>query len=775
MTELSKACLRKWWTIPLPLFLFTLVFFGDLLLFPSNQVLSKAGNDLSTYFIYLRDFGFSQLAEGNLALWNPHVYSGIPFAGGFQSALFYPPNWIYLILPLQKALNLDLTLHVFLAGLFMALWARYRGLSGFSSFVCRVLFRFCGGFFPHVYAGHLAPTAAMTWSPLIFLSIDMIIRKPGVAAWSLGVFTLSMQVLAGYPQMVFFTGVVSAIYVGYHLATGRVSLKSFGLMVAMCVGAIFLCAIQLLNAWELGQESVRSTGLSIENASVFSFPPESLLTLLTPGFFGLDQAQPYWGRWYFWEMCLFFGSTGLALAITGVACSVRQTRLLLLSCLGACLILALGANTPVFEFLHSHVPGFDMFRGQSKYIVCASLFLIMFSGIGLDALFKGEIKRPAIFAGLFLGIGLCCAFFGLIIQHSAGAGESGGWWAFSQWVHSSGQSYLPTSTMAEPGFMLASGSHTAKSLFFSAGFLGLAAMLVLLSSQSRGMVYLLGILAMVEILVFGMGIRNTFDIRETRIPALSDMAQTLEGDWRVHNTDIPNSSQAHKMQDIWGYDPLIIARYAEFIRYSQGKDPNGATYATFIERHNKLLELLRCRYFIERNGTNFQVTDTGTALPRALVIKDFQLLKNRDKIFSTLSSPDFDPRQTVILEDTPHIIPNKNAQGVVSVQDMDTDRMIIKADVDAPSIIFITDIYSKGWKARPMAPGPQSSYEVMPANYILRAIPVEKGSHNIMLEYRPTAFVVGKWISIVSLLLFVLILGRDYYLKRRIENAGPEV
>ncbi|MCZ6673052.1 MAG: hypothetical protein O7C75_08940, partial [Verrucomicrobia bacterium] len=78
----------------------TRLMFLDVLFSPSAVILSQQGTDLSSQFVYWRDFGFSQLSQGNLALWNPHIFSGMPYFGGFQSALLYPPNWLYLVLPL---------------------------------------------------------------------------------------------------------------------------------------------------------------------------------------------------------------------------------------------------------------------------------------------------------------------------------------------------------------------------------------------------------------------------------------------------------------------------------------------------------------------------------------------------------------------------------------------------------------------------------------------------------------------------------------------------
>src|SRR3981081_4349752 len=77
----------------------TLAMFGDVLAARDGRVLGNETADMYLQFFSWRDFGFRELAHGNLALWNPHIYSGAPYFGSMQAALLYPPNWIFLVLP----------------------------------------------------------------------------------------------------------------------------------------------------------------------------------------------------------------------------------------------------------------------------------------------------------------------------------------------------------------------------------------------------------------------------------------------------------------------------------------------------------------------------------------------------------------------------------------------------------------------------------------------------------------------------------------------------
>src|SRR5579872_2735603 len=85
--------------------LLTLAMFFDVLFIHPKRVLSSAAMDLNYFFIHWLHFGFGELKAGRLALWNPHYFSGAPFFGGFQPGLLYPLNFLYLVLPLEAAIN----------------------------------------------------------------------------------------------------------------------------------------------------------------------------------------------------------------------------------------------------------------------------------------------------------------------------------------------------------------------------------------------------------------------------------------------------------------------------------------------------------------------------------------------------------------------------------------------------------------------------------------------------------------------------------------------
>src|SRR5439155_1121517 len=241
--------------------------------------------DLYLQFLSWRYFGFRELARRNLALWNPYIFGGAPYFGALQAALLYPPNWLFLILPLAVAVNWSIALHVFAIGAFTFCWMRVRGLHVAASFLASVLIMFGGAHFMHIFAGHLPHLLAMTWAPLIFCAIDGLSKHRTIAWCLLGIFAVAMQILAGFPQHVFYEALGAGLYSALRL-TQNWSWRLAAGLVAIYLGGAAISAVQLLPTGQTMRETIRGLPLPFEFASQLAFPPENFITLLAPCCFG---------------------------------------------------------------------------------------------------------------------------------------------------------------------------------------------------------------------------------------------------------------------------------------------------------------------------------------------------------------------------------------------------------------------------------------------------------------------------------------------------------
>ena len=728
-----------------------LAMFADVLFAGGTRVVGHPGSDMFLQYFAWREFGFRELAKGNLALWNPYIFSGAPYFGGLQGALLYPPNWLFLFLPTPVAINWAEALHVFAIGTFMFFWMKQRGLCAAAGFFAGTLVMFCGAFFPHIFAGHLPQLSAMTWSPLIFCSIDAVFSRQRVS-WSLvGMLAVAMQILAGFPQYVFYTGIIAGLYAALPLIT-RWNWRLASALLSIYAGGALLAAVQLLPAIQTTRETTRGFRLPFRFASMLSLPPENFVTLLAPDFFG--QMAKYWGRWYLWETSLFIGVAGLAFAIYAALWCQRATKWRPLAVIFICFLLALGAYTPFFGFLYAWVPGFDRFRGISKFGFLASLFLCLLVATGLDRLFRQRRIETSFIGAVFAG---------------AAALGIAGWWAASaaSWAglmnasRASGQSYLFPQLYANAEFVAQSQHRAAMSLFVAAGVCALLGIILAFARREPRALFGLIALGATEMFVFAHGTRPTFDSATIVNPDEKRFLEEHPGDYRIMNVANPNSAMLIGAQDMWGYEATVVRRYAEFMTWSQGGDPNEAMSYVKFARYDPLFAMLRLRYIFGQHGTELEIGDAPEApMSHLHLVSSYRALPDRNAIFNALRSATFDPAREVILESEPEPKPSPaESAGTARIVVASTDALEIEADVEQPSILLITDAFTRSWRAVALAGSAQANYQLLPANYILRAVPLMAGHHHMRVEYARDAFAMGKWISILVGLAFLAALA----------------
>ena len=774
------------------LFLITLALFGDVLLSGGTQILGNQNTDLYHQLIGWRQFGFEQLRSGHIALWNPHIYAGAPYVGGFQSALFYPLNWIFLVLPLATAINWSIALHVFMMGAFFLWWAKRGGASVVASGLGATAVMLSGPFFLHIYAGHLPNLCAMVWVPLVFLSVDEIfiacrsasVDQHKALRWALfGAMATALQILAGHPQYVFYTAVAVVLYAALKLCIRPGQLRVVGYLVLVPLGALLLSAVQLLPSLQTASEIVRSKSLSYEFASMFSFPPENLLTMFAPYILGALEPMQYFGRGYLWEMSSFVGVVTLVMVGFGVANvraaalpdgapnssdSVRARTTVAIGMVVVMTLLALGANTPLFGYLYQFVPGFDRFRGISKFIFPTVLFVALLAVSGFDRLIA---QRPVSKGALLAVFGIAVAVFlaSIIVRRMD-------WSAVLIAIANTHESYFWESAFRKgelatllPGLALAARSTAANALAIAGGTCLLVAGLLHLSRRNSVVIWAIPVLALVELVGFASMTRETSSLENPVAQQIQRFVAQHPGSFRIANTINANDAMRIGALDVGGNDPGVVGRYAELMEHLQGGDADHATQYLDIKQDNPLYAILRLGFIFKRNGDGqLQWEALANPLDRMQLIGDYKVVQGRDAVFAALDDNGFDPRRSVVLEAVPVTVPQPDPVGHTRIIQETTDAIDVEVEVDRPAILLITDVYTPSWRVRPLAGSVQNSYQMMPANYALRAVPLQKGKHHFIVEYNRDYLFGGMLISVFSLLLWIVLLGWT----RRINPAG---
>lgn len=810
----------------------TLLLFGDVLFGPAGRVVSAPGADGVNHFVSSRAFGFGELARGNLALWNPQLFAGYPFLGGYQPALLYPPNWLHLILSPERAINVLVALHVFLAGWFTSLWLRHgHARAGpAAALLAGVAFMCCARVFGHVYAGHLPHLSVLPWVPLLLLALESQLERPRLACVLLGAAAIALMILAGCPQLLYYVALIAplhvALYVLLHAAPLRRSpsapasapanapagTKRAGLvaalpgLLAMGVLALGLGAVQILAGRDAMDESVRSGGTRYGFAASFAMPPENLLTLVAPDVLGpiapTDSAPlGYFGESYLWEASTFVGAAVLWLALVGAfagaagaggasgaggagsaagAAGAGGARVLAALALLTAL-LGLGPNTPLHRWLYDVLPGFDVFRGTSKFYFLTSLYLAALAARGYERVARGRTARAGIVAAAAGALLLLAA--GLAVRVSANDGPDGFYGRALAGTAERAERwedlYYDPARWSDAGALALAADSSAGALLSAAGWMGGVALLALLARRRPRAAGALLLLATAELFLFARAHRPVSAIDPPLPAAFSAALDALPADARfLRNPSLWDGLVRRRpLTDAWGYDPGVLRRYAELMYAGQSQDPDELrSDLAFVRESPGVLRTARVALVLEASPRVAAHRLSAPPLPRALLVPSARVLPGRDAILSAMLAPGFDPAATVLLETPPGLAladvdPSRAGATALSsrpesesatepvpvpVRDLDSDTRVFDVQVQAASILLVTEAYSRHWKlvrTEPAPPG-QPQDRVLPGDWAFLAVPLAPGRHAFRLEYAPDGVALGGALSLGTLAVF---------------------
>jgi len=354
------------------------------------------------------------LRAGAPLLWNPYSGGGYPLAP-FSALPFYAPTWLLMVLPVAAAMSWTYALDLAIGGLGAYALAARLGVRPAARLVPAVAYPFSGFILAHVLAGHFLEVGLMSWFPValaaLHRALDATSQGEALRRGALCGGALAMLVLAN--------GVSWLIFVGYPVALVALALSLRALHVARRQGtagptvarcalalaaagavALLMSAAVLLPLQSLVGETLRGSGpMSFPRLTRTSEPLAGLVLAVAPGIFGSDVAGTYWfpnGDAYFQEVYTYIGLPVLALALAGAVAGRRRGLVRLYAALAVLgLLLALGAQTPLYGLLYHLAPGFDVARTPARWMLVVTLAVAMLAGRGADVLLGSAIRRRA--------------------------------------------------------------------------------------------------------------------------------------------------------------------------------------------------------------------------------------------------------------------------------------------------------------------------------------------------------------------------------------------
>ncbi|MDP3025387.1 MAG: YfhO family protein [candidate division Zixibacteria bacterium] len=770
----------------LPFILFavlTILMFREFIF--SNQMLY--GSDTIEAGVMFRSFYANFVKQfHSIPLWNPYLFGGLPFVDAMHGDTFYPLAILQFILPIYKALGWKLVLTIFLAGIFTFYCMRTLGFSRGISIIGALAYMFSANLVSWVYAGHDGRMYVTSLLPLNLLFLEKSLRSRKLIHFILFGGTIGLLILANHPQLAYFAMWGLGLYFLMSLIwdykdNRKVArlIKPVAYFVVALVLGLALSLVQILPPYiYVNKYSPRAEGArGYEFATSWSFHPEELVSQFVPEFAGLnlETENSYWGRNPFKINSDYGGIVPLLFAIVALVL-VRNRKVWFFSGLGLlALIYSLGAHTPLFRLFYYFVPQVKSFRAPGLILFLLVFSVLVMALFGLEKILHGvkDLKDKKKINKLLLVVVLI--FFGFAFLFSvAGSG------LLSLW---NGILYSDIPAQKKD-IMLLNLPNITRGFWISFLLVGgvVAGVYLYLQGKLKRSYFLfwIGALLFLDLWRWDAKFIQNFDYqtyfqKDQAIDYLKQDKEPYRALVIPGTFPMSNFLAFYGIDEAFGYHGNELKRYDDFTEKSYLE--SARTQAEYGQRYLDFLfgpkpDLLNVKYLLFRGvfpdtskyklvlrAGDKNLYINSNYLPRARMVYKYEVIKDKDKILQRLKEPDFDYRGSIILEEEPKIEGCRDASLCVSTPARVTEDKInsltVEAETDKPGLLVLSENAYPAWKA--FVDGKET--KIYTADYIFRAIPLEKGKHKIDLIYSSKPYNIGKTSSILTGLFYLFILG----------------
>ncbi len=725
-------------------------------------------------------------------LWTPNLFGGMP-----TTMITFPPKYPFLN-ELRKVIDHVFNwriLTLFLAGLGVYILLIMQGFEPLAAFLGGVAFALSCHFIGLLQIGHNTKVRAIAYIPWIFMAWQYLRRKMSLLGLGLLTVFLIGQFRENHPQIVYYTFILLGVTWIFQLiwAIQEKDGKRYALFTALVVLALVITAMAVANPYlsirEYSDYSIRDReGLDLDYAQGWSFHPLETLTFVIPGFFGVDA--DYWGWMPSQGVYMYMGVIILLLALVGVFWGWR--RYSMVRVLAVVSIVALAVSFGKYlnflsVLLIKYLPYFDKFRVPAMTLVLVQFSCAVLAAYGVrvildrreegDARFLRAVKVSLIvLAVLFVMFWMVRAYVAVNgLEQAADAAR------YQQYPQ-----YLDKLKAERLDLLTRDG---VRSFFLMAAFLCLTWALLARKLGKYTWMWLVVILCVTDLLVVdGRFLRKaTSDnpgglVKEKQLDS-DQFTKTKVDEYLLSDPDIfrilpiavtqrdidrrnwqfENNRWAYYHQTIWGYHPSKLKRYNEILQNCMMQP----TVHWFPFNMN-VVDMLNTKYIIHPElprayfrgvawhmGT-LPVFENPGCLPRAWFVDSTLVLTDKQQIFDTLNSKDFNPATTAIIESpiTGISAPDSTAAAVMDNAAFGPHHEAFDVTTDKQALLVMSEIYyPAGW----VATIDGKTTPIVPVNYILRGVVVPAGQHRVEMTFSPTVYAFSARLSLIGLLLAALI------------------
>ena len=756
---------------------------------------------------------------GEHALWTNALFGGMP---AYQVYLSKPSILVkHLSNLLTKAIPQPASLFfILMLGFYVLMMVL--GLSPLMAAIFSIAYGFSTYNFIIVDVGHITKAMAMAYMAPCLAGLIMMFRGQLLAGFLLFLLSLTLEIYSYHYQISYYLAIVIIIYGAFTLVetikSGRWEnfSKTVGLALFAAVIAIGASWTNINLTYQYSADSMRGSsvvadedgekkeGLDKDYAFNWSYGIGETFTMLIPNFKGgasggidrkyLDDVDPnyrqamqqtnaYFGNQPGVAGPTYFGALLVFLAILGLFLIQGNIKWWLLLASVLFTMLAWGDNfKPLSYFFFDYFPLYNKFRAVSMMLVIPALCFPIIAALAVKALSSADLEKAKALRFLYIAFGLTGGLSLLMYLMPD---------VFNNFITNYEAGFLDNARKGDPANVQQVAAYeeaivTARKAIFREDALrsfvviliGAALVWLNLREKLKGQYLLLGlgIVMLIDLWTVGKRYLNEDDFvraRSVEQPFVASPAdlQILQDPGHFRVLDMTensyNSNRASYFhQSLGGYHPAKLGRFEDVkVRYLV--DSNERPIATNIG----ILGMFNTKYIISNGQSGPQANLNPSALGPAWFINQVKTVSDhRQELVQTGYVV---PEETAVVHDEfSDLLPSKlsgDSADLIQFVSYKPDELVYRSKTANERLAVFSEVwYPKGWNA--YIDG--EKVEHFRANYILRALSIPSGEHEIRFSFEPEIYGKSETVSLISSLLFYgFLLGGIFVLYRRRDES----
>ncbi len=671
--------------------------------------------------------------------------------------------------------------------------------------------------------GHNAKAHAIAYFPLVIGGMVLVYRQNLFWGNLLFCVGLAFELMANHFQMTYYLMlllclvmvIVNAVH-AYQKDTFKPFVKASLSFIPAIILAVLLNITNLLATQEYADYSTRGdTGLTIEpNGSEkvksgldydyitkYSYGILETFNLFIPRFMGgssnespgrdsevykefnklvaspvqalkfTERLPAYWGKQPIVAAPAYIGASVIFLFVLALFLTKNRIKWWLVAGSILALLLSWGDNFSFFTKLFlDYIPFYDKFRAVTSIQVIVEFCLPVLGILGLSKLLSDKISNQDKWNALKIStiiLAVLSVFFLLFksvifdfskdtdIMYLKQFGD--------EFVNQYGDIFLRALKEDRKAMFTAD---TIRSLVFVLLIAGAIYLYLREKLKKTVFIGLIGIFVLVDLI----GVNNRYVNEEDFVAA-----SVMEKPFQVNQADleIQKDTSHYRVYDLTS-NPLNSARASYFHKsiggYHAAKPGRMQELFDFYIYDGKqsILNMLNVKYFIFSDEGKPVVQQNRDHLGNAWFVNEVVTVENANEAILALDS--INPSTTAIVEQNQFDIPEQTYDvqysDEIKLTSYKENELIYDYESEGERLVLFSELYyPQGWKVS--IDGEETEH--FRANYVLRALQVPAGKHQITFSFEPEVVQMGSKITLASFIVLVLIIlgGLGYHYKRK--------